>query len=153
MTVNLLGTLIRLNGIPFYMCPCCTGLRVWVGDGSDLDRNECPCWQFGGTRSALMAAYNAECASVQGMNLQTSSLYLSQYYHPSSSSTSPLLCMVCGSKNTCPRARMVLPDVRSQCMHRANFCKKHAPPEHVLATVTSFDELEQVMCLWVCLNF
>ena len=131
--------MIRLNGIPFYMCPCCTGLRVWMGDGSDFDRNECMCWQFGGARSAAIAAYNTQTATALG--LQHSSLYLSQYPSPALST----LCMVCGSKNTCPRARMILPSVSRRCMHRVNFCKKHAPPEHVLCTITSFDELEQVL--------
>ncbi len=142
MTVNLLGTMIRLNGVPFYMCPCCTGLRVWMGDGSDLDHNECLCWQFGGARSAAMAAHNAECAASLG--LQHSSLYLSQF-PVLASSASTLLCMVCSSKNTCPRARMVLPHVRRKCMRRVNFCKKHAPPEHVLNTITSFEELEMAL--------
>lgn len=142
VTVNLLGTMIRLNGVPFYMCPCCTGLRIWMGDGSDLDRNECPCWQFGGARSAAMASYNAECAASLG--LQHSSLYLS-HFPAVSSAASTLLCVVCSSKNTCPRARMVIPHVRNKCMRRVCFCKKHAPPEHVLNTITSFEELEMAL--------
>ena len=138
----MVGVLIRLNGTPFYMCPCCTGLRVWVGDGSDLHRNECLCWQFGGARSAAIAAYNAQVADSLG--LQHSSQYLNLHVAAPSSSPSTL-CMLCGSRNTCPRARMILPSVRRRCMHRVNFCKKHAPPEHVLNTITSFDELEMVL--------
>lgn len=136
MTVNLLGTLIRLNGIPLYMCPCCTGLRVWLGDGSDLDPVECVCWQFGGTRSASMAAFSVRAADEVG--LPASSTYL--YQHPMQGSGS-MHCLVCNSKNTYSHARMMLPDVGRRCMHRVNFCRRHTPPEHVLRTVTSYQEL------------
>ena len=53
----MLGTLLKVCGTYFYMCPCCTGIRVWLGDGSDLNVNECMCWQFGSMRSALIARW------------------------------------------------------------------------------------------------
>lgn len=157
VTVNVVGTVLRLNGVPFYMCPCCTGLRVWLGDGSDLDCNECPCWQFGGARSAAIASYNARTAASLGTPF--SSTYLCANALQSSSSSSSKhgqqkhqqhhhdQCMVCGSKNTCPRVRMLLPEVAGRCMHRINFCRRHAPPDHMMRTVTSFDELRQVITI------
>jgi hypothetical protein len=40
---------------------------------------------------------------------------------------------------------MVVPDSRRHVMRRINLCSKHAPPDHLLSTVTSYDELEQLL--------
>jgi hypothetical protein len=50
-------------------------------------------------------------------------------------------CLVCKTKNICNRANMLLPDVKNGVMRRVNLCNKHCPPEHILGTITSFDEL------------
>jgi len=39
-------------------------------------------------------------------------------------------------------SRNELLDVARKVMRRVNLCSKHAPPDHVLSTVTSYDELE-----------
>ncbi len=140
MTINMLGVLISLNGCSFYMCPCCTGIRIWAGDGSDFDMNECPCWKFGGTRSAAIASFNSRAAA--SVDLSFSSTYLCMNpVHV----TESMLCLVCRSKNICPRARMILPECERRCMRRINFCRKHAPPDHILNTITSFHELQHVL--------
>lgn len=136
----MLGVMMRLNGCMFYMCPCCTGIRIWAADGSDFDRHECPCWRYGGSRSAVISAYNRRTADSIGLSY--SSTYLCTSPVQADDST---LCLVCFSKNVCPRARMVLPEVERRCMRRVNFCRKHAPPDHVLGTVTSFGELKEVL--------
>ena len=136
----MLGSLICLNGCSFYMCPCCTGVRIWAGDGSDFDMNECPCWKFGGSRSASIASFNSNAAANVGLSF--SSTYLcTNPVHVSES----MLCLVCRSKNICPRARLILPECDRRCMRRVNFCRKHAPADHILNTITSFQELQQVL--------
>jgi hypothetical protein len=37
---------------------------------------------------------------------------------------------------------MILPDVEKKLMRRISLCNRHAPPEHILSQVSSFDELE-----------
>lgn len=203
VTISMTGVLIRLNGTSFFMCPCCTGIRVWVGDGSDFQKNECCCWKFGGTRSMIIARYNSAFSAACG--LQYTSTYLcegtgdivsgapsSSYYasssvagaggplgdggdsgggnakaalalhrgsawsssswtSPSSSShqrQSPLVsCMVCASRNTYARARLILVDPPNRVMRRVNFCRRHAPPDHLMCTVTSYEELCNVVAL------
>ena len=114
VTVNMVGAMIRLNGCMFYMCPCCTGLRVYAGDGSDFDACECPCWQFGGARSASIAAFNSRTASAVGF--PHSSTYLCQ--HPTEEGQASVGCLVCGAKSTCPRAPLVLPEASERRYER-----------------------------------
>ena len=111
--------------------------------------------QFGSARSAAIATYNGRLARSAG--LPFSSTYMCM--NPSmgalpaaqqQSGVSNIVhahCMVCGSRNTCPRVRMLLPEVGMRCMHRINFCRRHAPPDHMLRTVTSFDDLKQVVAM------
>ncbi len=75
-------------------------------------------------------------------------------------------CMVCKSKSICTRygpcscfrvfevlvnaghdsrASMIIPDSVRKVMRRINLCSKHAPPDHLLSTVTSYDELELLL--------
>lgn len=60
-------------------------------------------------------------------------------------------CILCKSKNICSRASTVLPDVERKVMRRVNLCSKHAPPDHILSTITSFDELELALSAF-CIN-
>jgi hypothetical protein len=180
VTVNMAGVLIRLNSTSFFLCPCCTGLRVWVGDGSDFQKNECCCWRFGGTRSMMIARYNNAFAAACG--LQYTSSYLcngaaeiapAPTHISSTSGRGPppaasaasvwsggagqrshhrlhqlISCMVCGSKNTYGRASLIVVDPPSRVMRRVNFCRRHAPPEHLMGTVTSYEELCNVVALY-----
>lgn len=139
VTVGLLGTMMRIAGSYFYMCPCCTGLRVFTGDGSDFDRMECPCWQFGDGRGTCIAAFNSSAAASVG--LRHSSRYLCMHATGEDVSQS-VACIVCGSKSMCTRARLTLVHVQRRVVRRVNFCRKHAPPDHILHTITSFEEME-----------
>ena len=140
VTVNMLGKLLRVRGTYFYMCPCCTGIRVWLGDGSDLNEHECICWQFGSVRSAVLARYNQNILtkSSRSADVVVSSCSMA-YCGPTYSAP---CCMVCKTKNLCNRGSMILPDVQRKVMRRIGLCNRHAPPEHILAQVSSFDELE-----------
>lgn len=133
--------MIRLCGCFFYMCPCCTGLRIWMGDGSDFDAKECPCWRFGGSRSLAIGSFNSRVASEA--ELPYSSSYLCQF--PGTQESTAVSCIVCGSASVFAKARMILPDAQNRKMRRVNFCRKHCPPEHMLNTITGFDEVDAVL--------
>jgi len=137
VTVNMLGVVLRVCGSYFYMCPCCTGIRIWMGDGNDLNENECTCWQFGGMRSTMIFRHISSTRAALDPPPPPSSACMMMF----PSDVAPC-CLVCKSKNTCSRASMVLPEVARKVMRRVNLCSKHAPPDHVLSTVTSYDELE-----------
>jgi hypothetical protein len=34
--VNMLGVFLVVCRVSYYMCPCCTKLRIWTGNGGDL---------------------------------------------------------------------------------------------------------------------
>ena len=67
MTINLVGKLLKTAGCYYYMCPCCTGLRIWSGDGWDFSITECTCWKYGSLRSSIICRY----VSVRLSNIQT----------------------------------------------------------------------------------
>jgi hypothetical protein len=140
--VDLIGTLIRLCGCMYYLCPCCTGIRIWMGDGSDFDYKECPCWRFGGGRSAVISEFNSQVSHATGLS-RTSS-YLCRF--PGSRDAAAVSCLVCGAKSIFARARMILPQAECRTMRRVNFCRRHCPPEHMLHNITGFEEVQTVLC-------
>jgi hypothetical protein len=41
---------------------------------------------------------------------------------------------------------MVLPDTEKRVMRRINLCSRHTPPDHILGTITSFQDISYVLC-------
>lgn len=36
VTINMIGTLLKIGSVYYYLCPCCINLKVWASDGMDL---------------------------------------------------------------------------------------------------------------------
>lgn len=136
VTVDMLGVLLKVGCSSFYMCPCCTGLRVWNGDGSDMHAGQCTCWEFGSLRSALVAE-----AKLRGHKNDSE---VARFAVQRSAHTPPQ-CLVCKSKSICTRAAMLLPDPARRVVRKVNLCARHAPPDHILCNVTGFSELVQAV--------
>jgi hypothetical protein len=139
VTVDMLGVLLKVGCSSFYMCPCCTGLRVWNGDGSDMRCTQCTCWQFGGLRSALVAESKLLRGSPLVNDPEVARFALQRSSH------TPAQCLVCKSRSVCARAAMLLPDPDRRVVRKVNLCSRHAPPEHILCNVTGFSELVQAV--------
>jgi hypothetical protein len=126
--VNMLGVILNICNTSYYMCPCCTKVQVWRGDGMDLcnylqsidDYSErmrlridmyrsegpCNCYHF-------LGKDNNNCPVDQSF-LGTKTLI--QTKPPSDDSDLPR-CMVCDAKNT-KKPFMVLPDVHRKILVR-----------------------------------
>jgi hypothetical protein len=159
--VNMLGVLLKVSTSSFYMCPCCTGIRVWVGDGSDMHAAQCTCWKFGGLRSCMIAQANlrtvahaalrgsASALCVDGCGVDKRDMEIVHFGALRSRSIAPC-CLVCRSKTLCTRASgMMLPDPEKRVMRIVSMCNRHAPPDHIIRNVTSFEELAHVVQLYI----
>lgn len=122
VTVNMLGVLLKVCSIYFYLCPYCISLRVWTADCNDL----CP-WALRGQEDGG----KVQCRCNGNGSVQQ------QQQQP--------CCMVCHCKNLCRRASLLLPDVERRVMKRVHLCNRHAPPEHLLGMVTSTEEFDTVV--------
>jgi hypothetical protein len=148
VTINMVGILLKVCGVYFYLCPCCTGLRVWGGDGNDLHEQECTCWQFGGLRSALMRQYAHQHQRASALDPEhpvDAPFKSAAAAEPAAAAAALLparLCLICRSKSICARASLMLPDVKHRVMRRINLCSRHALPDHILGTITSVDEFQ-----------
>lgn len=146
VTVDMLGVLLKVGCSSFYMCPCCTGLRVWNGDGSDMHAGQCTCWEFGSLRSALVAESKLRRRSHEKIeDAEVARFALQRHHHAHNSIMAPPQCLVCKSKSVCTRATMLLPDPERRVVRRVHLCARHAPPHHILCNVTGFSELVQAV--------
>lgn len=132
--------MLKTGGSYYYMCPCCTGLRIWTGDGNDFCMNECTCWQYGGIKSAMIQKYNIKHLPRTMVNRAAGVASPLRMMH-----ATPLVCMVCRSKNICVRGNIVLPDTVRKVMRKISLCSRHTPPDHVLGTITSFEDMCKVL--------
>lgn len=119
VSINMVGILLKICSTYYYLCPCCMAMRVWSADGMDL-------------LPSAVAGNKCHC-----------SLFSSQQQAAVPRSMNG--CIVCQSKHVCTRATLLLPDVARRCMKQVQLCSRHAPPEHVMGTVTCVEEFEAVV--------
>lgn len=129
--VDMLGTFLFVCSTAYYLCPCCTHLRVWTGCGSDLTAWAPGCAEQRAAERA--SAYSPEgwCRCRGGTRREGA--------HPQ-----PPRCAVCGAKNT-GRANTLLPDVHRGVMVQCYLCVRHSLPAHVQCRVTNTLELEAAL--------
>lgn len=155
VTVNMLGVILKICNTSYYMCPCCTKIQVWRGDGLDLcnilqtlDREDdranlratlyrsegpCACDIIGGGSSS--SDYSSNSVGVVDCGIQT---------RPASYDGELPRCMVCNAKNS-RKPFTVLPDLRRKIMVRCYLCVRHSIPEHVKCMVSNTEELEKAL--------
>lgn len=158
VTVDMVGTLLKIGSIYYYLCPCCINLKVWAADGLDL----CP-WLLllpsGGGGNGVGGNCLCSCSG-GGMNLHhlqqqqphgTASARRASSSASSVQQTSSVqihhnqYCMVCHSRNVCPRTNKVLVDASRRVLKRVSLCNRHAPPEHLLGMVTCIQDFECIV--------
>lgn len=156
ISINMLGIILKICSTSYYMCPCCTKIQVWRGDGMDLHPNMQV--QTPDERHAQrLAAYDPEgpCKCRSSTILQTSSrtneIHVStesgiSTISPSSQTAAHAQsCMVCGAKNTSGKVSMVLPDVHRKILVRCYLCVRHSLPENVIRNITNTIELSKAL--------
>jgi hypothetical protein len=127
----MVGVLLKICSVYYYLCPSCTCLKVWDADGLDL----CP-WLLG-VNGSTGDVVPCKCHCHPEMIKKPSS---SSVGNKNSSK-----CVVCGSRNVCPRGSMVLLDPCTRSVRRVNLCGKHAPPEQILGMATCLQEFEEIV--------
>ena len=100
VTVNMVGTLLKVSSAYFYLCPSCVSIRAWASDSDDL----CPWLLFPATGSDPKCRCHGAVVPA--------------------SSTHEQACIVCRSKNLCSRGNLLLPDVRGRVMKRVHLCNR-----------------------------
>ena len=98
--------------------------------------NECKCREYGGVRSARIYSYNTHVHDSD-----------KRYASSLSRANSSLACIICKSRNICTRGNIVVPDTCNRVVRRVNLCSRHTPPDHVLGTITSFDDVARILRL------
>lgn len=129
----MLGIMLRVCNIVYYLCPCCISMRMWNGNGDDLspaactdpDGGMCDCtgWQRC-KRVNKKANYTAN--KVQGSEFPSS--YKNQ-------------CSLCQSKHV-RNPILWVPDIRNRCMRWMYLCNKHHPPDHIMKNVLGYEQLK-----------
>jgi hypothetical protein len=122
---------------------------------------QCTCWKFGGLRSCMIAQANlrtvahaalrgsASALCVDGCGVDKRDMEIVHFGALRSRSIAPC-CLVCRSKTLCTRASgMMLPDPEKRVMRIVSMCNRHAPPDHIIRNVTSFEELAHVVQLYI----
>ena len=122
VTINMVGVLLKICSMYYYLCPSCTGMKVWAADGSDL----CP-WLLQGKGADVSGSRGCACREFSSARDK----------HPH--------CTVCGSRNICPRGSMTLIDAHSRTVQRVGLCGRHTPPDQLLCMVTCVQDFEKTV--------
>lgn len=153
--VNMLGVILNICNTSYYMCPCCTKVQVWRGDGMDLCNSLQSINDYTERMKLRIDMYKSEgpcnCSSdILNLNHKSfSDLIISS--NSSMIQTRPPLddgdlprCMICDAKNT-KKPFMVLPDVHKKILVRCYLCVRHSLPEHMKAMITNTLDLGRAL--------
>jgi hypothetical protein len=169
VTIDMVGTLLKIGSIYYYLCPCCIALKVWAANGMDL----CP-WLLSGSSSSSSSRC-CNCVNHHHQGVSPPPHQQQQQHHPTSRRNAaaaaaaahranfPLStaaeaaaaavahqqqqmhCMVCHSRNVSPRTNKVLVDSTRRVLRRVGLCNRHAPPEHLMGMVTCMQDFECIV--------
>lgn len=154
VSVNMLGVLLTVCSSSYYMCPCCTALCSWKGDGSDLCT---PLFMQSDTlavRRAIVASdshFQQQQPPCSCLLPPTSEAALAriletkQFDHEGQARVSHKTmgnCVMCESKHV-GKSLVVVPDLKRRVMVHAHFCSKHMLPDHILRTVHDTNDLKR----------
>ena len=122
VTINMIGVMLRICNTSYYLCPKCCSVRVWEGNGQDLDCNtdECQC------RTTTFVEPSAKRQRGSGRLLGAHN------------------CMACGSKHI-SRKPLLLPDIENKCLRNCLLCVRHTPRDTLLQAVWDYDSLQKAM--------
>lgn len=158
VTVNMIGVILKVCSVAYYLCPCCTVLRTWRGDGYDL----CPMMH---AHSFLANSEKRNAMSRVGYDVENPCMcYHHHHRHcqeisgkqglefsfSTSSSSSPFRvpmgCIVCGGKGMGGRGRMMwLPCLETKRLMLFQLCSMHAPYEHVMQYVYNAQDMKRAI--------
>ena len=126
LIVNMRGVLLRVCNTSYYLCPSCTTLKIWTGDGSDFhipsDGQACGCTPPPLTNKKNSAAKQNHSGTLNEFNT----------------------CSVCSSRHI-NGPPIIVPDVENRCIRSVCLCIRHAPPKHILNNVWRFGTLCQII--------
>jgi hypothetical protein len=142
--INMIGVLLKVCNTTYYMCPCCTRLKLWNGDGDDLCpgglEKGCRCaTSGGGGRHHLMP----QISSVPWQHPRIGC-------HPNTmgdNNNNKFMdrCAVCTSKHTGNHAPIYVPDPKERMLRRVVLCSRHRPPEYIMRNIWSYQELQKAV--------
>lgn len=120
VTISMLGVMLSICNTSFYLCPVCCSLRIWEGNGRDLEcsTNECQCTQTTATEE------NGRRQRKQPFQAHS--------------------CMACGSKHVTRKA-IILPDIENKCLRNCLLCVRHTPRDTLMQAVWDYDSLHRAM--------
>jgi hypothetical protein len=119
VNINMIGTLLKIGSIYYYLCPCCINLKVWTSDGMDLcpwllsmqpTPSRCNCsstgmWGEAGFPGALVGSMsqNGSSRGKGGKGSSRNSSMACSSSFGGGGGAGGGQCMVCHSRNVCTR--------------------------------------------------
>ena len=140
LVVNMIGVLLKVCNTSYYMCPCCTNIRVWKGDGNDLHPVGCIAGKGVGCECAKAEKYGVgnlfEQITQIGWNGSPGNIGVNKQVD---------VCSVCMSKHMGSQKPIYVPDIETRSLKRIVLCSKHRISEHVLKTIWSYQDFLQTL--------
>lgn len=130
IVINMLGVMLRVCNTSYYLCPCCTAMRIWNGDGNDLSPSAC----VGGEGKGYCNCKNGVEQKAPEESKMPTACNLPRDHH----------CVVCNSKNV-NHGPIWVPDVQNRVVRVARMCNKHMLPNHVTKNVWGYKQLQQAV--------
>lgn len=149
LSVNMLGCILKVCNTSYYICPCCTKLQVWRGDGTDLLPVLSTMIQQERDEIRYLAKYSTKLPNVFRLNVfrrlknytaEEACCFCSDRVHPPPQPR----CMVCSARNT-GKPLTTLPDLASHTMVRCYLCMRHSLPDHVTRNIHNISDLRKAL--------
>lgn len=144
LCVNMVGVMLTICSTRYYMCPCCTRVRTWTGQGVDMCPNFMALPQQHPYRVNLHSRYTdifttetCKCGTLT--TVRTDAVTTGTLRPPF---CKKVVCMMCGVLHQ-PKMFIQVPNIQRRCIVVAHFCYKHNIPQHVLRNITNSVELEK----------
>jgi hypothetical protein len=69
ITIGMIGVILRICSISYYMCPVCAKIKCWDGDGTDFHSTSCACLQNPRQTSSCRRCHVCHTKNVQPTTL------------------------------------------------------------------------------------